>query len=83
MLAHLKIESIRKQSVAGEFSVSSSLILVEDLKVLHHICSLDDDDYDNGIEDEHYIDDTVSRPASPGPPYPRSTSAHGGGSSSF
>ena len=69
--------------MAGEFSVSSSLILVGDLKVLHHICSPDDDDYDNGIEDEHYIDDTVSRPASPRRPSPRSTSAHGGGPSSF
>ena len=67
----------------GEFSVSSILILVEDLKVLDHICSLDEDDHDNGIEDEHYIDDTVSRPASPRRPSPRSTSAHGEGSSSF
>ena len=73
----------KKQSLAGEFSVPSSLILVEDLKVLDHICSLDDDDHDKGIEDEHYIDDTVSRPASPRRPYPRLTSAHGGGSSSF
>ena len=44
-----------QKAKSGEFSVSSSLILVEDLKVLDHICFLDDDHHeydDKGVEDE-------------------------------